>query len=93
MKKRIVSGIMAAAMAIVPFTGTGIKAVDNVINNATIVASAGYNSDYIVLTGFYLDGHYICRGTRFTTVTERGNVWLWGKSYYIGNYIDKGYLG
>lgn len=41
MKKRLVSAVMAAALAIIPFTGTGIKAVDKVIvPETTITASA-----------------------------------------------------
>lgn len=47
MKKRLVSGIIAAALAIVPFTGTGITAVDKVLNTETTTITASANSGYV----------------------------------------------
>ena len=40
MKKRIISGILANAIAIITFIGTGIETVDKAIRTAMITASS-----------------------------------------------------
>lgn len=49
MKKPIISSILAIAMAVITFTGTGIKAVDKVIRPTVITASAntGFSYTYV----------------------------------------------
>ena len=42
-KNRIISGVLAAALAIVPFTGTGIDSIDKELTKETaITANAAY---------------------------------------------------
>lgn len=89
MKKRIVSGIMAAAMAIVPFTGTGIKAVDNFLKDTTptLTAEAVKSGNYLVRKNFYLDGHLVQKGW-VIYVNSSGYYYAWGRSFYVGGFMS-----
>ena len=74
MKKRIIGGILAVAMAIVPFTGTGIEAIDKAVQPAVITASAS--------TGF----SYVLYSTSATYMGGRVLVKYTYKEYYCGRF-------
>ena len=78
MKKRIFTGIITAALAIAPFTGTGIDALDkNLTKSTAITADAWWWSKKKT----YTSGVYIVH-TNFTS-SYQGNL----VDYYDGDYI------
>ena len=78
MKKRLVSAIMAAALAIVPFTGTGIKAVDNVFNTETTTITASANSGLVKIFDRF--------ETLYTGYKNYYHEWGVSKVYLNGKY-------
>ena len=45
-KNRIISGVLAAALAIVPFTGTGIDSIDKELTKETAITADAANYNY-----------------------------------------------
>ena len=75
--RRIISGIAAAALAIVPFTGTGIDAVDNTLTKSTVITADAAYDDFT--PGLY----YVQKD--FTGYTFYGNRPV---SFRAGTYIS-----
>ena len=73
MKKKLIGGILAVAMAIVSFAGTGIEAVDKAIQPTSITASASGFSYVLYSTyGTYIGGQVVVKYTY--------------KEYYCGRF-------
>ena len=70
MKKRIASGMIAAALAIVPFTGTGIKSVDKVLTKNTAITA-----DAAVMRGglYYVTHSFVAYGPSGKKMITAGN--------------------
>ena len=92
-KNRIIGGILAAALAIVPFTGTGIDSIDKELTKETAITADAYAYNTI-RGGIYVSNNYQWVGPRHFRKGEYMSISSDGKldGVDVTNWIHQGWI-
>lgn len=89
-KNRIIGGILAAALAIVPFTGTGIDSIDKELTKETAITADAYGNSNMTRGYYYVNRDFTCTSGAYGPVSfKRGQyIFIDTDGWYKGCMME-----